>query len=126
MSNRDRKYTPGGTDHTDGNYENDYSIASRAGRLYCMERGNWPAARGRTDGSRLHTLTKADEDTPAEAERMIREAFEPLLATGEMGALEVNPEIVPGRDDALANSVGWTDNTSGDTITHERAPSRQG
>lgn len=123
---RDRKYTPGGTDQTSGNYEDDYSIASRAGRLYMMERGNWPAARGRTDGSRLHTLKKTDENVAAEAERMIKEAFEPLISTGEMGDIEVSSDYIPGREDALGNTVVWTDNTSGDSLIHERTSGRQG
>lgn len=123
---RDRKYTPGGTDHTDGNYEEDHSIASRAARLYMAERGRWAAARGRRVGTRLHELEKIDEHTAAEAERMIREGFEPLLTSGEMGALEVSAEYIPNRDDALGNTVVWTDNTSGDSITHERSPGRQG
>lgn len=122
---RDRKYTPGGSDHVDGNYEDDHSIASRAGRLFMMERGKWIGGRGRKIGSRLHALKKADEHTTAEARLMIAEAFEPLTATGEMGAIEVTPEFVPGRDDVLGNTVTWTDNTQGDSMIHERSDGRQ-
>ena len=125
MSN-DRKYTPGGTDQTDGNYEDDHSIASRAGRLDMMEKGKWVGGRGRNDGSRLHTLTKDDGTAHAEAERMIVEAWEPLTSTGEMGAIEVSPEFVPGREDVLGDEVVFTDNTQGDSLTHELADGRQG
>ena len=126
MSNRDRKYTPGGTDQVNGNYEDDYTIGSRAARLYMAERGRWPAARGRVFGSRLHELKKGDEETPAQAQRMITEAFEPLLSSGEMGALEVSSEYIVGRDDALGNVVTWVDNTSSDGSSHERESGRQG
>ncbi len=122
----DRKYTPGGTEQTAGNYEDDNTIASRAGRLYMLEEGNWPAARGRTDGSRLHTLEKDDGTAHAEAERMIVEAWEPLTESGEMGAIEVTPEFIAGRDDVLGNTVVWTDNTQSDSLGHERAAGRQG
>lgn len=122
----DRKYTPHGTDQTDGDYEADHSIASRAARLYCAERGRWIGGRGRKIGSRIHELKKDDGSAHAEARLMIIEAFEPLTASGEMGAIEVTPEHVPGRDDVLGNTVTWTDNTSGDSLTHERSSGRQG
>ena len=128
MNSRDRKYIPGGTDHEDdGNYDEDHSIASRAGRLYMMERGRWPAARGLIKrGSRIHELKKIDEHTVALAQRYTEQAFEPLTSTGEMGAVEVNAEFIPGREDALGNTVVWTDNTQGDSLTHERSSGRQG
>ncbi len=124
---RDRKYTPGGSDHDDtGSYEDDHSIASRAGRLFMMERGNWIGGRGRQIGSRLHTLKKIDEQSPAEVQRMVAEAFEPLTSTGEMGALEVSSELIPGSDNALGDSVTWTDHTQADSVSHERSSGRQG
>lgn len=126
MSARDRKYTPGGSDHADGNYEVDHTIASRAGRLYMMERGKWIGGRGRVLGSRLHEIQKADEDTPAEARRMIEEAFEPLLSSGEMTDLSVASESIVGREDALGNTVIWTDTTMGDSVARERTSGRKG
>jgi phage gp46-like protein len=122
----DRKYTPGGSNLVDGNFERDYTIASQAGRLYMAERGNWIGGRGRLMGSRLHELEKTDDETPAEAERMIAEAFEPLTSTGKMTNLEVSSDFVPGREDALANDVDWTDTTQGDSLGHERESGRQG
>lgn len=122
----DRKYIPGGSSQVDGNYETDHSIGSRAARLYMMRRGQWPGGRGRQVGSRLHDMEKIDDNAPAEAARMITEAFEPLTSSGEMSGLEVSPDFIAGRDDVLTSDVTWTDNTSGDSLTHERAGGRQG
>lgn len=122
----DRKYTPGGTYQTAGDYEDDHSIMSRAGRLVKMRRGKWLGGRGRQVGSRLDELTKADENTGAEAERIFAEAFAPLLEAGEMTGLEVSPEFFAGRDDVLLNGVDFTDNTSRDSLTHERTSGRKG
>jgi hypothetical protein len=91
----DRKYTQGGANAVNGNYETDDGIGSRALRLICAKKGKWPGGRGRVIGGEFHNLEKMDDDTVNE--------------------LPADPNI----DGALTFNADFTDRTTGDSIKHE-------
>jgi len=114
----DRKYTQGGANTVDGNYETDDGIGSRGLRLICAKRGKWPGGRGRVIGGEFHNLEKMDEETVNELPGMVDDALEPLTVTGEATDVEVTSEADPNIDGALSFDADFTDRTTGDNIKH--------
>jgi hypothetical protein len=117
MSTRDDKYTHGGTDDVDGEYEETNSVAARVGRLITMERGNWPGSGGVTMGSELYTLIHDTPENRAAIPGMIETALEPLSAAGEIDNIVTS--VVDIRDGAIGFVVTYTDKTTGDSSSHE-------